>query len=377
MNNLMKGLRLIIIAQAALFIFHSPVSAQLLRLPDGGVNYKCQAGRQVGVTDIYIHWNAPGVKGREGKIWGSNIAPFGFEVLGFGSEKPSPWRAGANESTTISFSTDVNINGQPLAAGTYGFFIALYPDSSTLIFNKNTKGWGSYFYDSTLDVLRVKAIQQKNQEESKERLEYTFNNQTANSVEVALEWEKWRIPFTVTTDLLQTTLASVRSQMSGAMGFDTRSLEAAAAWSLQNNINFEQALTWINSATNPSMGAVKSFSALSVKAGLLEKLNRAKEADSLMIVAMEIATPFDLHGYGRRLLAENKIKEAMKVFDRNFQKQKGAWPTHVGMMRGYSALGDLSNALKHAKLALPQAPDEGNRKALEQAIQTLTSGKAL
>lgn len=363
--------------QACLFIFHPGTSAQLLRLPDGGVNYKCMTGRQVGVTDITIHYNSPGVKGREGKIWGTNIAPYGFEVLGFGSDKPSPWRAGANESTTISFSTDVTINGKSLNAGTYGFFIAVYPDSSLLIFNKNTKGWGSYFYDSTQDVLRVKAIQQKNIKESKERLEYTFNNQTKNSVEVALEWERWRIPFTVTTDLLQTTLASVRSQMSGAMGFDTRSLEAAAAWSLANSINYEQALNWINSATNPNLGAVKSFSALSVKAGLLEKLKRKKEADSLMNVALEIANPFDLHGYGRRLLTENKIQEAMKVFEKNFQKQKGAWPTQVGMMRGYSALGDFTNALKHAKLALPQAPDEGNRKALEQAIQTLSSGKAL
>lgn len=375
--NINKLIPLIVIAHTVMFVFLPGACAQLLRLPDGGVNYKCMNGRQVGVTEITIHWSSPGVKGREGKIWGSSVAPFGFEVLGFGSDKPSPWRAGANESTTISFSTDVNINGQPLKAGTYGFFIALYPDSSMLIFNKNTKGWGSYFYDSTLDVLRVKTVQQKDLQESKERLDYTFNNQTANSIEVAMEWERWRIPFTVTTDLLQTTLASVRSQMSGAMGFDTRSLEAAAAWSLQNNINYEQALNWINSATSPNLGAVKSFSALSVKAGLLEKLNRKQEADSLMNIAMEIATPFDLHGYGRRLLGENKIQEAMKVFEKNFQKQKGAWPTHVGMMRGFSALGDYKNALKHAKLALSQAPDEGNRKALEQAIQTLASGKAL
>ena len=122
--------------QAYLFIFHPGTSAQLLRLPDGGVNYKCMTGRQVGVTDITIHYNSPGVKGREGKIWGTNIAPYGFEVLGFGSDKPSPWRAGANESTTISFSTDVTINGKFLNAGTYGFFIAVYPDSSLLIFNK-------------------------------------------------------------------------------------------------------------------------------------------------------------------------------------------------------------------------------------------------
>ena len=357
-------------------LFIIPVYAQL-RLPDGGVNYKCSIGRTVGVTDIYFNWNAPGVKGREGKIWGSPVAPYGFEVLGFGSSNPSPWRAGANESTTISFSTDVMINGKPLAAGTYGFFIALYSDSSTLIFNKNTKGWGSYFYDSSLDVMRVRAIQQKDLKESKERLEYTFSDQTDHSVELALEWERWRIPFTVTTDLLKNTLASVRAQMSGALAFDTKSLEAASAWSLQNNTNYEQALNWINSALDPNLGAVKSFNAVSVKAGLLEKLGRKKEADSLINVAMETATAFELHGYGRRLLSEKRFEEAMKVFKKNFNKYKGVWPTNVGMMRGYSAIGDFKNALKHAKLAVTQAPDDLNRNSLEQAIQKLSEGKAL
>lgn len=60
----------------------------------------------------------------------------------------------------------------------------------------------------------------------------------------------------------------------------------------------------------------------------------------------------------------------MNVFEKNFIKQKGAWPTQVGMMRGFSAQGDLKNALKHAKLALPQAPDEGNRKALNMLFKS-------
>lgn len=99
-----KLLRLIITSFAFTFIIYTPDRSQLLRLPDGGVNYKCKTGRRVGVTDIEINWNAPGVKGREGKIWGTSVAPYDFTVLGFGSYVASPWRAGANKSTTISFS---------------------------------------------------------------------------------------------------------------------------------------------------------------------------------------------------------------------------------------------------------------------------------
>jgi hypothetical protein len=135
-------------------------SAQALRIPDN-TNFVSSAGRKIGVTEVLINWNAPGVKGRVGKIWGTDIVPYGYTVLGFGSAVASPWRAGADECTTISFSTDVIINNVPLQAGKYAFFIAVYPDSCTLIFNKNTDAWGAYFYNKDLDVVQITTKQQK------------------------------------------------------------------------------------------------------------------------------------------------------------------------------------------------------------------------
>lgn len=136
-------------------------------------------------------------------------------------------------------------------------------------------------------------------------------------------------------------------------------------------------LGWINRATDPNLGASKSFNALSTKAGLLSKLNRQAEADKAMASALESASSLELHQYGRRLLSEKKAKEAMAVFERNYKQNKGAWPTNVGMMRGYSAMGDLKKALEHARQALAQAPDDINKRNLEQAVKTLESGKAL
>lgn len=351
--------------------------AQMLRLPDGNTNYKCKTGRQLAATNIEITWNAPGVKGREGKIWGTDIAPYGFTVLGFGSNTASPWRAGADECTNISFSTDVTINGKPLAAGKYAFFIALYPDSSILIFNKNINEWGAYFYKSELDVLRVTAYQQKDQKESKERLEYNFSRQTNNSVEVSLDWERWRIPFKVEVDVTATTLAYIRSQMSGAAGFDPPSLESAATWCLQNNVNTEEALGWISAASDPNLGGVNSFKTLSVKAGLLEKLNKTEEADKIMKAALEKATVTELHNYGRQLLNQKKVKEAVEIFEMNYKKFNGAWPTSAGLMRGYSAQGDLKKALEYANKAVNDAPSPEVKKIMVAAVETLSKGKAL
>jgi hypothetical protein len=57
----------------------------------------------IGVTDITVKYHRPLAKGR--KVFGG-LEPYG-----------KVWRAGANHATTIAFSTDVKIEGQPLAAG--------------------------------------------------------------------------------------------------------------------------------------------------------------------------------------------------------------------------------------------------------------------
>jgi len=81
-------------------------SAQMDIPPDGG-NTTATISEDVGITTITIKYHRPAVKGREGKIWGT-VVPYGFNVFNLVTGKPnSPWRAGANEATTISFEHDV------------------------------------------------------------------------------------------------------------------------------------------------------------------------------------------------------------------------------------------------------------------------------
>ena len=350
--------------------------SQALRTPQT-TNTVCLTGRRLGVTDIQIHYSAPGVKGREGKIYGTDVVPFGYTVLGFGSNVPSPWRAGADECTVMSFSTPVTINGQHLPASKYAFFIEVHEDSSVLIFNKNDKAWGSYFYRKELDVLHVPTIQKKNLPVMQERLTYNFLNQADHSVDITLDWERWSFPIHVEVDLKATTLEDIRQQMSGAIGFDPASLEAAAKWCVDNDTNYDEALNWITSATDPRLGGRTTFNALSTRAKILKKMGKDKEADDMMNTAMENATVLELHGYGRQLLAEKKLPEALAVFQKNYDKNKGAWPTNAGLMRIYSAMGDYKKALQYAKAALPQAADDQNKRFIEGAIKTLGEGKPL
>src|ERR1700743_3585894 len=115
-----KYFKLLLLTLIIQFAFAGLVRAQLTALPKGG-NKKATVSEQIGITDVIIHYSRPGVKKREGRIWGELI-PVGYTDLGYGAKKPAPWRAGANENTTIEFTTDVKIDGHELHAGTYGFF---------------------------------------------------------------------------------------------------------------------------------------------------------------------------------------------------------------------------------------------------------------
>jgi len=341
-------------------------------LPSGG-NKKAIVGEQIGLTKVVINYDRPGVKGREGKIWGE-LVHAGYIDQGFGNTKAAPWRAGSNENTTIEFSTDVKIEGKDLPAGKYGFFIAYDPNECTLIFSKNSTSWGSYYYNEKEDALRVKvkpvALQQ-----SVEWLKYEFLNETENSATIALLWEKLMIPFKVEVDYIKSQIESFRKELRTEKGFIWQSWEQAANWCLQRNVNLEEALLWSDSATKAGFEGDKSFRAASTKAQILEKLGRGNEAMTIMKNALPNASMGEIHQYGRTLLTQKKNKEALDVFKSNFEKNPNQFTTLMGLVRGYSANGDFKNALKYANLALPLAPDTNNKNNLSAMIEKLKEGK--
>lgn len=351
----------------------SPNALAQLTVPAEGGNKRAEVAEQIGLTKVAIHYNRPGVKGREGKIWGQ-LVPFGYNDLGFGTSKAAPWRAGANENTTISFSTDVKIEGKTLAAGTYALFMALQENETTLIFSKNTTSWGSYFYDIQEDALRV-SIKQIKDQPLVERLKFEFLDQTTTSATVTLLWERWAIPFKVEVDLIQTQIASFRNELRGEKGFSSQVFNQAAEFCLQNNTNLDEALRWANESIVGAYIGEKNFKTLSTKANILTKLGKATDADATMKEALPLASMQDLHQYGRTLLNNKRPQDALAVFQMNAQKNPNVFTTNTGLCRGYSAVGDFKNALKYAKMALTQAPDANNKSSIEKMIQTLEQGK--
>lgn len=348
-------------------------NAQGLTITPNGGNKKASVTERIGISDVTVNYNRPGVKGREGKIYGTPIVNYGLVDLGFGTSKAAPWRAGANENTTIEFSTDVKVEGKDLAAGKYGFFIAMGAEEATLIFSKNSTSWGSFFYDPKEDVLQVK-VKPVKLDQSVEWLKYEFEGQKENSAVITLQWEKVKIPFTVEVDVVKTQIESFRRELKSDKGFDADAWAQAAQYCADNKTNLDEALVWCDYAISGVFIGKKTFPTLSTKAAVLEKMGKQAEADALMKEALPLGDMLQIHQYGRALLSRGKKEEAFNVFKMNLEKHPNEFTTLMGITRGYSGLGDFKNALKNGKQALTNAP-AGQKTFVEGLIKKLEEGK--
>jgi Protein of unknown function (DUF2911) len=369
MRKIFPGVTLLTLLQ---FVFCPSGYSQMTSAPDGG-NKKAAVSERIGLTDVSIHYDRPHVKGREGEIWGKLI-PVGYTDQNFGSSKAAPWRAGANENTTIEFSNDVKIEGQALPAGTYGFFIAYDPSECTLIFSKNTSSWGSFFYDPKEDMLRVK-VKPVALDKSVEWLRYEFHDETENSATVALEWEKLMIPFKVEVDYIGQQLESYRRELRSAKGFTWKSWNEAADFCVQHNTDLDEGLNWANQAVSLPFIGEKNFQTLSTKAQILVLQGKKEEADAIMKEALPLGNMNEVHTYARQLLSQKRSKEAFDAFKINYDRHPGEFTTTMGMARAYSAVGDYKKALEFARKAQPMAPNDANKNAIDKFIKMLQDGK--
>jgi tetratricopeptide (TPR) repeat protein len=339
-----------------------------------GYTKRAIVAEQVGLTEVSIRYHRPAVNGREGKIWGQ-IVPKGFVDQGFGNRKPSPWRTGANETTVIEFDQDVKVEGQMLPKGKYGFFIAYDPLESILIFSKKADAWGSYFYDEKQDALRVK-VKPQPIEKSVEHLKYEFSNQTINSALITLSWEKLSIPFKVEVDYLKQQFDAFVTEAENPRGFTSQGLNVAANWTLQNNYELQKGLEWATLATSPNFpGDPTSFSALSTKSEILNKLGKADEAAVVLKNALPLGSVSQLQQFGRQLLAAKNPKTALEVFQYSYNKNPDQFATLIGMARGLSANSEYAKALEFVNKALPSAPNDVNKQAVQAMREKLKAGK--
>lgn len=256
MKSRKRSPRSVLLTAVVALVVASSLSAQL-RLPRPSP--KSTVSQTVGVTDVTISYSRPGVKGRA--IWGE-LVPW-----------DAVWRTGANEATTIAFSTDVMVEGNKLPAATYSLHTIPGKSEWTLIFNSVSDQWGSYSHDAAKDVLRVK-VKPRTETDMSEMLTFEFPSVKSDSAEVALRWEKIMVPFTVKVDTNALALANARTAIKESKDDDWRTLYQAANYSMQYDANWSDARGWLDK----SISVQENAQNLSLKARMLAKDGKTKEA---------------------------------------------------------------------------------------------------
>ena len=136
-----------------------------------------KATGKIGDANITIDYSSPSVKGRQ--IFGG-LEPYG-----------KVWRAGANKATTFETDKAITVEGKPLPAGKYAFFVIPTESDWTVIFNKTSDQWGAFRYDQAQDALRV-SVKPKKSATLTEQLAYKVNNDG-----VVLQWENVELPVAI------------------------------------------------------------------------------------------------------------------------------------------------------------------------------------
>ena len=311
--------RLVLALCGGLLSAGSAFAQSAIRLPRPSPS--ASAGQTIGITDVEIRYHRPAVNKR--KIW-NGLVPYG--VL---------WRAGANENTTISFSTPVKVEGRPVEAGTYGLY--MIPDASkwTLVLSKFTADWGTYNYDPSEDALRVPIAPQPTAE-SQERLVYTFDDLTDSSAVASLRWEKLRVPIRIEVDVPATIRASIKEELRGGKHWSSDAWAAAARFELRSG-NLDAALEYADHA----LATGTSFTALRTKAAVLEKRGDAKGAAALREKANGIANEAETINVTVTPMMNDKKYDEVLAWLSDYA---GKHPNTREMWRIHAATGDVYTA---------------------------------
>jgi tetratricopeptide (TPR) repeat protein len=315
------------------------------------LSQKASVSQTIGLTDITITYHRPLVKGRA--IWGQ-LVPYN-----------QIWRIGADENTTIEFSTPVKINGSDLPAGKYGLHSIPTDNEWTIIFSKDNSAWGSYFYDSTRDALRIQSKPEASP--FTEALTISFDNPESSSVIASINWDKLKVPFKIEVDLNKTVIENMTRELTGQAGFQAPAFLQAANYCIRNNYDLEQGLKWVDK----SISMNKNFGNVYAKSRLLAKTGKADEAKQFESDAMQMATENDLNSIGGQLTSEKEYDKAIEIFNTNLKSHPNSLRAYTGLASVYAASGKKDLALTNYEAAKKLAQDQNTKDRIQKSIDDL------
>jgi tetratricopeptide (TPR) repeat protein len=200
-----------------------------------------------------------------------------------------------------------------------------------------------------------------------EMLTYDFINDTKNSAELVLNWEKKQFPVKIEFAVDDIVMANAAAELKGATGFTAQGYSSAANYALQNKVNYEQALTWINQAIAQN----SNFANLSIKSGILKETGKTEESEKIMNDAIAGATEVELNLYGYQLMNAGNTDKAIEIFILNTKRHPESANVWDSLGEAYATKGDKKNAIINFKKSLSMNPPDNVRANSEKFLKQL------
>ena len=234
--------------------------AQNLRVPT--LSPITEITQEAALTEVKLSYSRPSAKGR--KIFGG-LVPFN-EI----------WRTGANASTKLTFTEDVEIAGNRLKAGTYALYTIPGEKEWTMIIHSNLRhrSLAGDVYKQEEDVFRFKATPRQTAD-FVETFTMGFGDITTDTVSVFLTWENTEVKFPIKFDVDSRIGEQIAELSKAPDGMSAGNYFLAAEYNFHNDKDLAKADEWIlaalaKSPKNPRFGLLR--------ARILDKAGKRDEA---------------------------------------------------------------------------------------------------
>lgn len=222
----------------------------------------------IGLSKVTIEYSRPMAKGR--KIFG-DLVPF-----------DKVWRTGANKITSIAFEKDMLINGQKIAAGSYGWYTIPGKTEWIVVLNSDDKQWGAYGYDQKKDVLRLPVKAEKHA--MTEQLTISIESISPTVANVVLAWEGSAFQFKLEHNADAQIMAEIKEKTAMADA-KTDTYFDAADYYYEHNIDLDKALMWAEKVVE----ADKQYWTYQLRARILAKMGKCDKAVADAKISLEMA----------------------------------------------------------------------------------------
>ncbi len=236
---------------------------------------KASVSTTVGLTDVTIDYFRPSVKGRQIFGEGDFLQPYG-----------QLWRSGANQGTTVTFSTEVTIAGQKIDAGTYMILSTPGKDSWVFILYGDPSIGGNMSRVTDDQKVLVTTVDNMMLSQSVETLTFGISDISADNTtgHISFAWadHSYKVPFQVEYDDV------VMKDIAAKTTVNPANYMAAANYYLSAGKDLNQALEWANMFLAIE-GNERAFWHVHTKARILAALGNKKEAIETANKSIEIA----------------------------------------------------------------------------------------